>query len=158
MTYQLPDGLQARILALMEEVYRAGFHDGSAQTRAAIMRAVSLPEDVATKTPVQGDRLPRPQADRAARGAGRAAVRAMLSKRPGLTLQEMENILPSVDPALSPRTLGGELHRQKGRLYEQQGSRWFLKHADLAAGTGGTAGAAAPAAETGDKEGYDAAA
>lgn len=158
MTQKLPEHLPPRMLAILEETYQAGFRDGCAYTRAAIMRAASMPEDAASAAVVQAAPASSSGGERAPRRAARNAVQIMLQRQPGLTVQEMENLLPSIDPTVARRTIGGELYRQKDRLYEQQGSRWFLKGAESASGASGSAGAGAPASETENREGYDAAA
>lgn len=158
MVHELPDDLSDRMKAILRDAYKAGFRDGCARTRDAILRAAALPEDGAQYSTVQADAPQHQVTGRAPRGSARTAIVAILQDNPGLTLSEMVARLPSVDRAVSPRTLGGELHRNKGRLYDQRNSRWYLSNADAARKGGGMAAGETAAPETRSHGEYNAAA
>lgn len=127
----------AKVQALLEEVYEAGRRDGSEATRLAILKAVegqpspSPPGEFPKRERVRvGNHVQRPNppedARRAPRGLLRQAIEHGLRMRPGLSEQDLQDIVVRYDSRISPRSVGGELRRMRGTLYRQEGRRWFL--------------------------------
>ncbi len=148
----VPKELQQRMLALLEDAFNAGFVAGSDYAREAILRAAQSPTVGKPSIPLSASFVIAANArDRARRGSARLAVHAVLKNKSGLRLEEIEAAAVSLDPSLSPRSVGGELRRMEGREYERRGKFWSLKcteqtHGPLAE-IGGTTGAVTPAAE-----------
>lgn len=82
----------------------------------------------------------------------------VLRAHEGLTVYEIEEAVVQMDPQISPRSVGGELRRMKGKIYRQEGKRWFATAtAPTVTMSGGTTGAVgAPAAGTDNNEGMEA--
>jgi hypothetical protein len=126
--------------ALLEQAFEAGRAAGNQETLRAILAAAQAPI-VGSQVRVH-DLVPRSESEsgsRARRGSVRKAIAEILAAHPGLTTAEIEGRAARMDTAISPRSVGGELRRQRNKLYRQDGARWFL--AERGSAPTGTAGA-----------------
>ena len=137
---EVPSSVQTRYNAsirdmrdVLEDAFQAGLSLGRAQMRNAILAAANASEPMPSMT---GDEYSALKAHshreqealnpRAPRGAVRSSIVAALSAKPGSTERELAQAMERIDPTVSGRSAGGELRRLKGRLYRQDGGRWFL--------------------------------
>ena len=134
------NGGAAALEKLVHEAYLAGFTAGIEQvSRAAAQQVHHLKANsVSTGAPDLG----RPTLNsfrrdsspllvvRATRGAVRDAVQEIIGQHPGLTIVEYEKIAAEKAPHVAKKSIGNELRRGEGTLYERNvpgGNLWFPK-------------------------------
>ncbi len=125
---RIPEELNSQLLAALQDKYDAGWRDGAANMRAAILRAAQMPMDGGSiPSSDAGDAdVSGGEVKRAPHGAVRRAIIRALNDRPGQIEQQLGAHVERLDPAVSGKSVGAELRRMKNRLYYMDKGRWFL--------------------------------
>jgi hypothetical protein len=88
-------------------------------------------------------------AKRAPRGLLGAAVSKVLTKHPGLKVADIERRAVEIDSRISPKSVGNELRRWKGKKYRRDNKlHWFLLGDDAETETAGSPSRDTPAASS----------
>lgn len=115
----------AKMHALLQEAYEAGRRDGGTAMRDAILKAAEAPVSKPSQPKLALDDARNPAA-RAPRGSLPKVMARALTANPGATENELQAAIANIDPRISPRSVGGQLRRFRGKFYRQEGRRWFL--------------------------------
>ncbi|MEN6630451.1 MAG: hypothetical protein ABFC42_12495 [Sulfuricella sp.] len=122
----------------VEGAYKDGFSAGyKAAIDAVIAATRSLPNapyvDLGDSDSVHQDVKPaNVTAPRAPRGLAEELLDRILSERPGLTQQEVEDAVVAADSRISPKSVYNRLrdYERKGKKYRRKEGRWY-KIADI---------------------------
>jgi hypothetical protein len=113
--------------SLLAQAYRRGYRDGLASAKARIVSSLSGLDDELVDTPQPKPAPPSSKnGARQSHGAVRPVVMRILSERPGSTVVEAQRLAAQMNASVSPSSIGGELHRLKGKFYHQRSRRWYL--------------------------------
>ena len=115
--------LLQKVQALMQEIYEAGRRDGGAAMREAILKAAEVPVQRVAPKPISASKQ---DGERAPRGLLPQVMAQVLRQIPGSTEQEIAEMVTLMDSRISPRSVGGQLRRFRGKVYRQEGRKWFL--------------------------------
>ena len=146
MTDDTTDDLQ-QILQQMNQLARAaydrGFQAGGIAMRNSIIAAANAPMmlrggavtvDAMTGAIYDVDPMVQHHAVERASGGPRAPrglvadiIRSALTHNPGQTIVQLEKFADLTDDRVNRKTVGNQLRRFEGVLYERDGYRWYLK-------------------------------
>jgi hypothetical protein len=132
----LPSEQIEALLELMKEqlqvLYDRGVRDGMEHMRRSILQAVQEPVPdsrtvIADTSEGARTGFEEPAAkERAPRGLLRQLLQKILMDTPGRTLNEIEQIVVSMDSRVAVKSIYNQLNYFPD-LYEKRGNRWFLK-------------------------------
>lgn len=129
--FLLSPEFEGRLRQFLSDVFAAGVKTGAERMRIAIIQAAQVAPDGPEQThqvtaDLHSSSSMHAKADRAPRGAVRAAIQRVLADSPGITEQDLGLKVNQYDPEVSAKSMGGELRRKRGELYRSEGGRWFL--------------------------------
>jgi len=143
--------LTAEITRLVKAVYDGGFSAGGLAMRDNILQAASAPMAMrpgAVSMAIQVTEQPdtaKGAADvgkgvpvvRAPKGLVPATIREALLAAPGSTVSQLVDLAFFIEPRVAAASIGNELRRFDGKLYERDGNRWWLLGQKESAGESG---------------------
>lgn len=123
---------------LVANAYARGFTAGSMAMRENIIQAASAPMAVrpgAVSMAIQvteaddtaDEAAPPAPTPRAPKGLVPAVIRHVLETHPGSTTAEITSMIKIIERRVAAASVGNELRRFDGKLYERDGRKWFLK-------------------------------
>ena len=150
-------GLQAKLADLLIEAFDLGKQVGAAAMREAILQAAAAPDSqtVATSHPVAAETT----RTRAPKGELRhGIVEAMRHMPAGIRELDIPVMARRLGIEINAKSVGGELRRMRGSLYQQTGGKWFLIGRKAETGTADSTESAATETTEGDSDGTSVAA
>lgn len=142
--------LSREALKALEPLLQAAYERGRKDTLAAIIAAANAPMEAATEKPAvlaavvtsngparagggiwphDPALLSRQSNGKAPRGLVPTVVPSVMVDKPFLTVRQIEDLVVAADERISPKSVGNELRRQEGVMYERDvpgGYRWRL--------------------------------